>query len=308
MNKPTILFAGSPDFAIPSLDLLVERGYPVVGVLTQPDKPFGRKQEIKAPPVKERAVELGLKVFQPERFAKIEPLDDLVALQPDFLITAAYGLILPDWLLELPKVKPLNVHASLLPKYRGAAPIQAALLAGDAQAGVTIMEMTQGVDEGPIYLQKRIDIGPDDDGGTLFEKLSKLGGEALIEALESFDLLTPVPQDPALATHVPKLSRADGALDFTEPAEVLERKIRALRPWPSAYTHLDGDRYKIWAAELAEGKGQPGEVIDNTDGLLVACGDGALKITELQKAGARRMPAKDMAHNVAIGSVFRTED
>lgn len=307
MSKPTILFAGSPDFALPALDRLVAGGYPVVGVLTQPDKPFGRKQELKAPPVKERALEHGLTVFQPARFSKTEPLPELAELQPDFLITAAYGLILPDWLLELPAVKPLNVHASLLPKYRGAAPIQAAILAGDKEAGVSIMEMTQGVDEGPVYLQKAIPIAPDEDGGSLFDKLATLGGDALIEALENFDSLEPVPQDPARATHVQKLSRDDGALDFTQPAAVLERKIRALRPWPSAFTHLDGDRYKIWAAELAAGEGGPGEIIDTTDGLTVACGEGALSITELQKAGSRRMAARDMAHNVPAGAVFKTE-
>ncbi len=298
-----IVFLGTGDIGVPTLKMLLEhRGHQVTGVVTQPDKPAGRSQELRASPVKLLALRRGVPVLQPVKIRAPEALDQVRALAPDLIVVMAYGQILPKALLDLPPVACLNLHASLLPRHRGAAPIQAAIEAGDAETGITVMYMAEGLDTGDILLLKRIPIAPRETGGSLHDRLAQLAPEALAEALPllAAGRAPRIPQDNSLATHVGKLTREHGLISWSAPCEEIDRKIRALNPWPSAYTFIPAapapQRLKVHAASpRPEASGSPGEVLSTGPaGLLVAAGRGALLLEEVQLDGKRRMSAGDL--------------
>lgn len=290
---------GSPDFAVPALRALVAAKYPVVGVITQPDRPAGRGNVMTPPPVKVAALELGLEVCQPEKLRAPEAMQQLRAWNPDLIVVAAFGQILRPEVLTLPRWGCVNIHASLLPRHRGAAPIQAAILAGDKETGITIMLMDEGIDTGPMLARRSIEILPTDTGGSLFEKLSIMGGELLLETLPRYlsGELLPQPQPAEGATYAPMLKKDDGLLDFTRPAAELERKIRAFQPWPGTFMHWQGAPLKIHKAHVM---GEAGIQDDKNAGKLliveglpaVVTGDGILVIDELQPPGKSKMPGK----------------
>ena len=300
MGTFRIIYLGTPDFAVAPLEALLAGPDQVVAVVTQPDRPSGRGRKLTPPPVKVVAEGAGLPVFQP-RSLKGEAGDallaELAALEPDLGVVAAYGRILPKRFLDLPRLGCLNVHASLLPRWRGASPIQWAIAAGDAETGVTIMQMDAGLDTGPMRHVRRLAIAPDETGGQLFERLAPLGAEALMEALDGLragDLPLTV-QPEAGATYAPLLTRDDGRLDFTGDAVALARRIRAFQPWPGAFTTLGGRLLKVQGAEaLPAGSpdAAPGTVIaSGPAGIDVACGTGALRLTRVQPEGRRPMDA-----------------
>jgi methionyl-tRNA formyltransferase len=290
-----IVFMGSPDFAVPALKTLAAQ-YPVVGVVTQPDRPSGRGMTLTPPPVKVAAQELGIPVIQPEKLKQPEALEQLQDWIPDLIVVAAFGQILRQNVLDLPNYGCLNIHASLLPRHRGAAPIQAAILAGDAETGITIMKMDAGLDTGPMLRQRAIPIDADETGGSLFEKLSKLGGELLLETIPDYisGKLTPVPQPAAGATYFGMIKKEDGLLDFEKPAVELERRIRAFHPWPGTFMFWNKSQLKIHKAHVAEsGSMEPGKHVVK-DGLpAVATVEGLIVFDELQPAGKKPMSGKD---------------
>jgi methionyl-tRNA formyltransferase len=289
-----IVFMGTPDFAVPSLRALVTSGYRVVGVVTQPDRPRGRKRILTPPPVKVAAREWDLPVFQPERLRTPEALEELLAWKPDLIVTAAYGQILPKRCLEMPRHGCINVHASLLPRYRGGAPIHHALMNGEKETGVTIMYMVEALDAGDMLAQKAIPILPEDDVASLHDRLSRVGAELLLETLPPLlqGAVTAVPQDPDAVTFAPNIRREDERIDWTRPATQLANLVRGLRPWPVAFTTWEGKPLKIWRAHAEETNARqpPGTVVavDET-GVKVATGAGVLVITELQPAGKKPM-------------------
>ncbi len=288
-----IVFMGSPDFAVPTLRALAAH-YPVVGVVTQPDRPAGRGNQLTPPPVKIVAQELGMEILQPEKLRTPEAFAQLQAWNPGLIVVAAFGQILRPNVLELPPYGCINVHASLLPRWRGAAPIQAAILAGDKETGITIMKMDAGLDTGPMLSQKAIDILPSDTGGSLFQKLSALGGELLLETLPRYlgGGLQPQPQPVDGSTYAPMLKKEDGLLDFTRPASELERLVRAFSPWPGAYMTWKDAPLKIHKAHTQAGKREPAThtIVDGLPAIGTA--DGLLVLDELQPAGKKPMPGK----------------
>ena len=292
-----IVFAGTPGFAVPSLHAAAADGE-VVAVYTQPDRPAGRGRGLAASPVKQAALELGLPVLQPASLRTVEARSALRALQPDLLVVVAYGLLLPPKVLELPRFGCWNVHASLLPRWRGAAPIQRAIEAGDAQTGVCLMQMAQGLDTGPVLLAQATPIGATDTSGQLHDRLAELGARVLADGLELLragTLPSPVLQSGVGVTYAHKLEKAEALLDWTQPAAVLARKVRAFDPWPVAEAEVAGERVRIHAAEaLPSAPATPGTVLSaSRDGLDIACGDGALRIHALQRAGGRTISAAD---------------
>jgi len=296
---PTIVFMGSPDFALPTLRALTSH-YPIAGVVTQPDRPKGRGQTLTPPPVKRLAQELGLPVIQPRRLREPEAMRQLLAWQPGLIVVAAFGQILKPEVLELPPHGCINVHASLLPRWRGAAPIQAAILHGDEQTGVTIMRMDPGVDTGPTLSQRAIPTLPDDTAISLSERLASLGAGLLIETLPSYlsGKLVPQPQDESLATYAPMLKKEDGLLDFTQPAAYLACRVRAFNPWPGAYTLWQGHILKIHHAHpIPNPQSQipnqvPGVPVIHQSLPAFITGDGLLVLDEVQPAGKKPMPGK----------------
>ena len=304
MNSTRVIFAGTPEFAVPSLAALLDAGraagLEVVAVYTQPDRPAGRGQKLQASPVKALAQARAIPVFQPESLKRdADAVTQLRALDADLMVVVAYGLLLPVAVLEAPRLGCLNVHASLLPRWRGAAPIQRAVLAGDAQSGVCIMGMEAGLDTGPVYRRVETPIGPRETGGSLHDRLATLGASALLAALPGIldGSSIPVPQDDALATYARKLTKEEARIDWTQPADAIERQVRAFDPWPVAQTSLDGAVLRVWDAEADEGAtppAAPGEVVatDKT-GIVVATGRGTLRITRLQPAGKKPMSATD---------------
>ena len=297
MSRPLrIVFMGTPDFAVPSLEALIAGPDQVVAVVCQPDRERGRGKKVSPPPVKTAALEHGLPVLQPESVRKEPFLTQMRALAPDLLVVVAYGRILPGELLRLPPLGAINVHGSLLPRYRGAAPIQWAVINGDTETGITIMRMDEGMDTGDILLTVAEPIGWEDTAGSLFNRLARLGGNTLAQTLpllQSGQLLA-VPQDPALATMAPMLTKEDGHLDWTQPATALHCRIRGLDPWPSAYAFLGDTRLRLFAPEVVykHFTHPPGTILraDN-EGLLVAAGRDALLIHEIQPEGKKRMDA-----------------
>jgi methionyl-tRNA formyltransferase len=290
-----IVFFGTPEFAVASLRALLRERFPVAGVVTQPDKPQGRSRStLVAPPVKEVAQAAGLPVLQPVRPVGDLFLASLRRLEFDLAVVVAYGHILRREVLTLPARGMYNVHASLLPRYRGAAPIQHAILAGEAETGVSIMQMDEGLDSGPVLHRATTPIRPGETAGALTARLADLGATALIEALSliSAGLARPQPQDAALVTYAPKLDREDARLDWTRGTEGLERQVRAFDPSPGAWATLDAAPIKLFGPTPAAGEGSPGTVLSADQQLVIACGDGALAFQEVQPAGRNRMPAE----------------
>ena len=291
-----VVFFGTPEFAVPSLQALLGEGFDVVAVVTQPDKPQGRSRSTTVPPpVKTAADAEDVLVLQPERPGDPAFLARLRALAPDVGVVVAYGHILKPDLLGLPRLGMINLHPSLLPELRGAAPVEWAILNGFKQTGVTIMRMEEGLDSGPILLQIPHDIDPDVTGGELAEHLSEMGAQALVEVLALYQTngLEPRPQDHARATYAPKLTRDTAHIRWTDPAERVARLIRGLDPRPGAWTELDGREVKLFGARVVEGRGAPGEVQQTDDGLRIATGQGAVRIEEVQPAGKARMAAAE---------------
>lgn len=290
-----VLFIGTGEIGLPVLRWLIASPHEVVGVVTQPDKPVGRRQTIQASPIKAAVDELGLPVLQPQRIKRAEAIEQIRSLTPDVIVVMAYGQILPRAVLEVPRIACLNLHASLLPRHRGAAPIQAAIAAGDTETGITVMYMDEGLDTGDILLQVSRPIAPDETGGSLHDKLAELSPRALADALAQLESgnAPRIPQDARRATYAPKLEREHGAIDWTESAKIIERKIRAFDPWPGAYTILRDDagnerKLKIFRSHVVNLDSPPaGE-------LAVATGDGALVLDEVQLEGKKRMSAAEL--------------
>jgi methionyl-tRNA formyltransferase len=297
-----ILFIGTGDIGVPSLRALQESPeHEVLAVVTQPDKPAGRNQQMKTSPIKDVSANASLPILQPDRIKAPQAIAQLQALHPDVIVVMAYGQILPRAVLDIPRIACLNLHASLLPRWRGAAPIQAAIAAGDAKTGITVMYMNEGLDTGDVLLRHEIDIGALETGGSLHDRLAQISPPALLEALTLLGkgAAPRTPQDDAAATHAPKLNRKSGRIDWSEPAGTIERKIRAYNPWPGASTNLaiGGEKprtLKIFGAKVVDGKETPGTILQSDeDGLVVATGDGALSLQEVQIEGKRRMAAAE---------------
>lgn len=291
-----VVFMGTPEFAVPSLKALLDAGYGVVGVFTQPDRPVGRGHKLAACPVKKMALERGVPVYQFERLRNEEGLACLRSLAPDIVVTAAFGQILSQALLDVPKMGTVNVHASLLPAYRGAAPINWCILNGETKTGVTTMLTDAGVDTGAMLLRRETDIGETETAAELSARLSQLGAELLIETLKGYIAgeIAPTPQDERLASRQPMLKKEMGLIDWTRSAKEIACQARGLDPWPSAYTDYLGGTLKIYRARPVEGEGNPGTVLRSSakEGLFVACGEGALEVLEMQAPGGKRMSAR----------------
>ncbi|MGD9951092.1 MAG: methionyl-tRNA formyltransferase [Burkholderiales bacterium] len=298
-----LVFAGTPEFAERALAALLDAGHEVALVLTQPDRPAGRGLRPAPSAVKRLALSRGLSVFQPESLREPSAQARIAAAKPERLVVAAYGLILPQAVLEVAPGGALNIHASLLPRWRGAAPIQRALLAGDRETGITIMRMDAGLDTGPMLSQMRLAIAPDDDAQTLHDRLAALGARMIVAALAdaAAGRLQQVPQPQQGITYARKIDKREAEIDWARSAIDLERQVRALRPAPGATTLLRGESFKIWRAMAQPGRGVAGHVLQvGLQGVLVACGEGALLVTELQRAGGKRLPAGDFLRGTAI--------
>jgi methionyl-tRNA formyltransferase len=296
-----IAFAGTPEFAAVALEAILAAGYAVPLVLTQPDRPAGRGMQLQPSAVKKVALAHGIPVDQPEKLRSPEQLAVLAACAPDILVVAAYGLILPQPVLDLPRYGCVNIHASLLPRWRGAAPIHRAIEAGDAETGITIMQMDAGLDTGPMLMKRALPILPGDTTASLHDKLASLGGEMIVEALAALPELTPIPQPTEGVTYAAKVAKTEAAVDWRRPAADIERAIRAFDPFPGATASLAGAQLKLWGARVETGAGEPGTVLAaDTGGLKVACGEGALVVTVAQKPGGRRLPVGDLLKSFAV--------
>ncbi|MDO9601372.1 MAG: methionyl-tRNA formyltransferase [Rhodocyclaceae bacterium] len=289
-----VAFAGTPEFAAVALRALIDAGFEIPLVLTQPDRPAGRGQKLVASPVKQVALAHGIPLHQPEKLRDPATHAPLIAAAPDLLVVAAYGLILPQAVLDIPHHGCLNIHASLLPRWRGAAPIQRCLEAGDAETGVTIMQMEAGLDTGPMLLAHSLQIGSGETAATLHDKLALLGSRLIVLALREFATLKPVPQPTRGVTYANKITKDEAAIDWTQPAAVIERRIRAFDPFPGCTTQFGETTIKVWRALPDTGTGSPGEILAVApEGITVACGEGALQLVELQKPGGRRLASAD---------------
>ncbi|QJD59842.1 methionyl-tRNA formyltransferase [Pseudomonas sp. gcc21] len=292
-----ILFAGTPEFAAAHLQALIEQGLNIIGVYTQPDRPAGRGHKIAQSAVKELALKHGLPVYQPQTLRNADSQAEMAALAPDLLVVVAYGLILPQAVLDIPRLGCINSHASLLPRWRGAAPIQRAIEAGDKESGVTVMQMEAGLDTGPMLLKATTPISSEDTGGSLHDRLATIGPPAVIAAIEQLaeGKATPAIQDDSLATYAHKLGKIDARIDWSRSAIELDRMIRAFNPWPLAHARWNDQPLKIWAACPEAGAGAAGEVLAvDKRGLLVACGEGALRLTRLQLSGGKPLAFADL--------------
>ena len=301
-----IVFMGTPDFAVPSLQALIDAGHDVCAVYTQPDKPQGRKQILTAPPVKTLALEHDIPVFQPNTLKNEDEQARLRELAPEVIIVVAYGKLLPKAVLDIPPHGCINVHGSLLPRWRGAAPIQWAVIAGDEKAGVTTMQMAEGLDTGDMLLTYETKVGEKETAGELFDRLAQSGAELLTQTLVKLNDITPRPQDDAQSCYAHMLDKQMAVIDWSKSAHEIDCLIRGLNPWPIALTTLSGERLKVFAAEKAAGNGEPGTVLEAAPkkGLTVACGEGALKLTEIQLVGGKRMKATDFlrGHAIEVGT------
>ena len=306
-----IVFAGTPEFAAQHLQALLDANRQVVAVYTQPDRPAGRGQKLMPSPVKQLALQHGIAVYQPQTLRDPAAQAELAGLQADLMVVVAYGLILPQAVLDMPRLGCINSHASLLPRWRGAAPIQRAVEAGDAESGVTVMQMEAGLDTGPMLLKVSTPITTDDTGGSLHDRLAELGSRAVVEAVTALEAgsLKGEVQDDNLATYAHKLNKDEARLDWSRPAVELERLIRAFHPWPICHSSLDEAAVKIHGARLTDGQGEPGQIIGaGKDGLQVACGVGSLLITRLQLPGGKPLGFSDLYNSrreqFAPGKVF----
>ena len=306
-----IVFMGTPDFAVPSLQALIDAGHDVCAVYTQPDKPQGRKQILTAPPVKTLALEHDIPVFQPNTLKNEDEQARLRELAPEVIIVVAYGKLLPKAVLDIPPHGCIHVHGSLLPRWRGAAPIQWAVIAGDEMAGVTTMKMAEGLDTGDMLLTYETKVGEKETAGELFDRLAQSGAELLTQTLVKLDEITPRPQDDAQSCYAHMLDKQMAVIDWSKSAHEIDCLIRGLNPWPIALTTLSGERLKVFAAEKANGNGEPGTVLeaDPKKGLTVACGEGALGLTEIQLVGGKRMKATDFlrGHAIEVGTKLGDE-
>jgi len=309
MQSLRIAFAGTPQFALPALRALLASRHRVVGVLTQPDRPAGRGRELRASPIKLLATEHGLPLAQPATLKTGEGRAVLHGWAPDLLVVVAYGLILPSPVLMLPRMGCLNIHGSVLPRWRGAAPIQRALLAGDAETGITIMQLDEGLDTGPVLLERRRAIGLRDTAGDLHDALSELGAAALLEAIDGLitGALLPRAQSAEGVTYAAKIEKAEARIDWSTSAAQIDRRIRAFNPWPVAETRLAGEALRLLrsgVADLHAREVAPGTVLGLADdGLRVACGEGVLAVNELQRAGKRPVSARDFANAVRVAGL-----
>ena len=307
-----IVFMGTPEFAVPSLKALCENGYEVVGVFTQPDRPKGRGNKVIASPVKQLAVEKGIPVFQPVRIRK-DGLEDLKALAPDLCVTAAFGQILSQEILDIPALGTINVHASILPKHRGSAPINWAILQGDEVVGVTTMMTDKGIDTGDMLLKAETPYIKGETAGELTVRMADLGAQLLIDTLKKLEAgsLERIPQDHENMTYDPMLTKEMGVINWADKAQDIVNRIHGLNPWPGCSTAIEGGRLKLLRAEVAEGNGQPGEIIvaDPKQGLVIAAGEGAVCITQLQAPGGKPMNSKDYlrGHPMTVGTVLKEE-
>lgn len=303
-----VVFMGTPDFAVPSLQILLDHGYEVCAVYTQPDKPKGRGHKLQPPPVKELALQHQIPVFQPATLRKEEVQAEIRSWNPDLIVVVAYGKLLPKAVLDAPKLGCVNVHGSLLPQYRGAAPIQWTVLNGDKVAGVTTMFMAEGMDTGDMLLKAETPVGEEETSGQLFDRLKDLGADLLLETLQGLEAgtLTSVPQDEAQATRAPMLSKELSQVDWTKSAQQVHDLIRGLNPWPSAVSYLDGRKLKLHASRVREGSGEPGKAFAQDGALWVYCGQGALELTEIQTENGKRMDGKSylLGHPLQEGSHF----
>lgn len=309
-----IVFMGTPDFAVDSLSKIYESGHNILAVISQPDKPSGRGMKLMAPPVKEYALSKNIKVYQPEKIRKnVEFIETLKNLKPDVIVVVAYGKILPKAILDIPKYGCVNVHGSLLPKYRGSAPIQWAIINGENKTGITTMYMNEGMDTGDMILKREIPIENADTYGTLYEKLKKLGGNSIVETLEKIaDGVAPREKQPDEFSLAPMIEKTLGNIDWNKSANEIRNLIRGLNPMPGAFTRLDNKIVKIWSAEVLsydiDENILPGTVIEanSKTGLIVATGKNSLKITELQMPNAKRMLAEDYlrGNTIQVGSIF----
>ena len=301
-----ILYAGTPEFAVPALQSILRTEHQLVAVYTQPDRPAGRGRKLQQSPVKNLALEHDLPVYQPDNFTAAAALDELCAHEADLMIVAAYGLLLPVAVLEAPRLGCINIHASLLPRWRGASPIQQAILAGDASSGVTLMKMDEGLDTGAMIARRAVAIDPGWSAADLHDVLAPLGAELLLEALDSIEtaLQQACAQDDSQATYAPRLTKRQAEVDWNKPAEVLLREVRAFNPWPVSYTFVDDASLRLWSARLKAGfaAGVPGLVVaHDANGVCVSCGDGVLQITELQFAGRNRCTAAEALNARNLG-------
>ena len=306
-----LIFAGTPDFAAQALAAIIGAGHEVALVLTQPDRPAGRGMKSQASAVKQIAQKHGIATYQPERLKDPATHAPLRAVHADLMVVAAYGLILPQAVLDIPRLGCLNIHASLLPRWRGAAPIQRAIEAGDHETGITIMQMDAGLDTGAMLLKKSVPIANDDTAATLHDKLAALGADAIVDALAHYATLQPVAQPTEGVTYAHKIDKAEAAIDWHLDAATLARKIRAFNPFPGAVASLRGAPIKFWQAEAIESRGVPGVVLAaNRQGIDVAAGVGALRIAQLQRAGGRKLTAEEFLAGfpIAVGEHFDPAD
>jgi methionyl-tRNA formyltransferase len=311
MTSPRVLFAGTPDFALASLRALVDSGTKPAAVLTQPDRPAGRGKKLTPSPVKQFAIAKGIDVVQPASLRSPDVVDELRALSPDILIVAAYGLILPQEVLDIPTHGCLNVHASLLPRWRGAAPIQAAILDGDTETGISLMAMTAGLDCGPVYVMETLSIGDDETAGELHDRLAELGGKLLVRSLDDIvsGKLVAEEQDEAQAIYAPKIRTQDAMIDWRRTADALHRVVRAYNPVPGAWFDFDGQRIKCWqVSHAANVLDEPGKIISSgRDGLIVACGEGGLILESVQRPGKRPVTGEEFsAARDLVGKILTT--
>jgi len=293
---------GTPHFAVPTLRLLHASGYEITGAFTQPDKPVGRSQQVTAPPVKQAAVELGMTVFQPAKIRPPEVCELLKSLQPDAIVIVGYGKIIPQHIIDLPRHGCINLHASLLPKFRGAAPVNWAIVRGETVTGVTTMKIDAGLDTGDMLLRREIPIEPDDDAVTLGRRLAEIGAPLLVETLRGLEAgtIAPVPQDHSQATLAPILKKEDGLIDWGLPARDIANRVRGLVPWPGAYTRFRGATLQVWNCRLQLADCRLGELLVQGHRLFAGCGDGAVELIEVQLEGKRRMSAADFVNGARI--------
>ncbi|GAA5174790.1 methionyl-tRNA formyltransferase [Niveibacterium umoris] len=304
-----VAFAGTPEFAAEALRAILAAGYDVPLVLTQPDRPAGRGMQMVASPVKQLALQHGIPVDQPEKLRTEEQQATLRMVKADVIVVAAYGLILPQAVLDLPRFGCVNIHASLLPRWRGAAPIHRAIEAGDRETGITIMQMDAGLDTGDMLLRRALPIDPADTTATLHDKLAVMGGELIVEALPRIALceMAPAPQPAAGVTYAAKITKAEAAIDFRQPAELLARRLRAFDPFPGGVATLNESAIKLWKGFAEPGSAAPGSIVAaDAEGVLVGCGQGLLRLTELQKPGGKRLAAGDFLRGLPLqaGAAF----
>ena len=302
-----VVFMGTPDFAVPALNALIQH-HDVIGVVTQPDRPAGRNNIIKQSPVKQVALNARIPVYQPKRLRNPEAIEELKQWDADFFIVVAFGQILPQAVLDLPKIAPINIHGSLLPRWRGAAPIHAAIRAGDEETGVTIMIIDAGLDTGPMLTKRAIPIEKDETAQTLHDKLSQIGAELLIETLPKFisGEVQPQQQDDSLATYAPQIKKEEGQIDWSQPALNIERLVRAFTPWPGTFTHWNAKQLKIHSGNNGEGTAPHGQIIDKNGQIAIGTGDGLYYPHEVQLEGKKRMSITDFVNGYSefIGAIL----